>query len=437
MGFVRFSENGYEYLDTSYNVQFAENKCHFHLFDYVASDLSKLPELMEGYISEIMDPVTLKLRSDSGDSSRICEIQKLLKASHPYYSCEGDKAIFEEIGTFFNRLLVYTGFDRSRYQTKHVFQKRWYQKRISALIPKSLLSSGEYPPGYSPEELYIKYHNWVCPPFVDPQIEEYLTCGVPRKRPIPFSDELYTHSFISNILYLILDSSVQGMDKLSIQQRYWLFGNIFRYSNSNLGATRRFFFFQPASFRDNHDRSDEVEYLCALDDLFRPLRKLSGLNIGRDGIEESMNGVFAAAIDRAKQETNAKIYEEYKIDNLQQLLYLEIMAMIHAGVTIRKCKNCSRYFVPENRKRVYCDRIDNLGQRCADVGQKASFRKKVEQEPALAAYNRAYKTHYKRRQDKKMSPTDFEKWCREAKEKLGQVRADKLNFSDFQTWLRQ
>ena len=127
---------------------------------------------------------------------------------------------------------------------------------------------------------------------------------------------------------------------------------------------------------------------------------------------------------------------EYEVDDLRQLAYLEILLMIQEDTMIKKCKRCGKYFVVTNRNVAYCERVDESGVRCSEVGSHQNFQKKMASDEALQIYNRAYKTHHARVRKGAMSKEDFRLWYKEAKAKLEQVRAGELDIDNFQRWLK-
>ena len=57
----------------------------------------------------------------------------------------------------------------------------------------------------------------------------------------------------------------------------------------------------------------------------------------------------------------------------------------------------------------YCERpVDDSGKTCRDIGSLRAYRKRQKQDPAVSAYNRAYKTHYARIKYKTMTREEFQ-----------------------------
>ena len=113
---------------------------------------------------------------------------------------------------------------------------------------------------------------------------------------------------------------------------------------------------------------------------------------------------------------------------------------------LTKCELCSKPFVANNRRIGYCDRIapefEGIKQsgneyRCSSVGTRRKFQSRLHEDEDLAAYNRAYKTHFARVKNGKMTETAFIEWRITAKIRLSLVRQGKLDSSDFKKWLKE
>lgn len=416
MLYAEFRDTKYECFDRNYDLLFTSDETHNHLFEYVAKDLSSLPILFEQYISNIMDTTTIKLKKNQGNDDDILKVEKKIKSIHPYYKWEYKEIIVSEIVDYFNSLLVYL---------HHKLSKDAYYEMIHVLIPSSFVSD---PTDYY--DFYNIYAKWMGLE-IDDDIE-ISTLNVPQQKPQGFIKEISTQNTISNMLYFILDIAAPNIEKLTISQRTSLYGNIFQRDYESMPIIKRTSF-APIRFRNN----TSITNMYKINDIFNPLNNLKHLNIAYNGIPASMTKSLNAAIEYVSNIKTTKVYEEYEINSLHELLFLEILSMIQASTMIRKCKNCGKYFIVDNRKTVYCDRIDESGICCSAVGSKRTFNQKVEQDEALKIYTRAYKTHHARVRKKKMSQDNFSIWCAEAKANLEKTRNGELDISTFQEWLKK
>lgn len=435
---VKFDGVRYSCFNNSRYFLFSSSNLHDELFDYIARDISKLTTLLEQYFAKRMDIATFELSSMQHDNEELEEIKAILIQAHPYYKYEYKNVILNAIGEYFNSLLKYA-VASYRMSSNRITQE-WHRERFVCLTREVLSKHESYPDNLGPASFFGKFQNWAKDEHPDPseEQEETFLINVPSQEPIAFINEITTQKMIANMLYFVLDIDAPDIYHLSIPQRAWLYGNTFRaaYSQSMLKVTEQLSFFQQPRFYPG-DRTQEAEYAGKLYDIFSPLYALSSVNVANDGIDENMVSHFKTAIGYAEQISSAQVYREYEVDSLRQLLYLEVLTMIQDGTMIRKCKNCGKYFVVTNRKTAYCDRTNESGQLCSAVGSRLSFQKKMANEEELKMYNRAYKTHFARVKSGKMTKAELNEWCAEAKGKLAQVRAGKLDIPTFQTWLKK
>ena len=441
MAYIGFNCNGYEYFDKENYIMFSSDNTHNHLFEYADKDLSRLPLLFEQYISKKMDITNLELKEYRNNDEEIAAIRDILASAHPYYEIEYKKVIIDAIGTYFNTLLVYLVYRKNRIisipASQNEQEKDWYIKKITHLMPSSLTKKSLYPDGSYPADFYNAYTKWLGD-YAGTEIEESFIINIPSKEPLGFYKEIYTQKTICNMLYFILDISAKNMYSLTLPQRIWLYNNIFNTMRSQpfISAEHHFLFQPPTQYSAGDNCNERKSCNNMMYDKFEPLFSFRELNLYHDEIPTNMMDSFMSAINFAKEITDSGIYEEYEVNDISQLLHLEVLFMINSKIVIKKCKNCGKYFVVNDRKKAYCDRVYESGKTCSAIGSKRSFQKKMEKEPALNLYNRAYKTHHARIRNKKMSMENFSIWSKEAKEKLDDVRSGKLDIEAFQKWLK-
>lgn len=438
MAYVGFNRNGYEYLDKENVILFSSDNTHNHLFEYIDMDLSQLPVLLRHYISKKMDVTNLELKEYSDNDEEITAIKEILLLAHPYYQIEYKKVIINAIGKYFNTLLVYLFYKKGSVFYNEL-NEELYIKKIIHLMPSTLVKESCYPNGSYPLDFYNNYRSWIGDHiFAGTEIEESII-SVPQKEPSGFDDEINTQRTLSNLLYFILDISVDNMRSLTLSQRIWIYNNIFNTASDQplISATHCFLFQSPVRYLAGHDYSEQIDLKAKAYDKLSPLFAFRAMNLCRDEVPKEMEDSFISAINFAKGITTDGIYEEYEIDNICQLLYLEVLSMINANIMIKKCRNCGKYFIVNDRKKAYCDRIYNSKGTCSTVGPNLSFQKKMKNEPALDLYNHAYKAHHARVKNKKMSIGDFSLWAEEAKKNLEKVRSGELDITVFKKWLKQ
>lgn len=445
MAFVGFGDNGFDYFNKNNCILFSSDNTHNYLFDYVANDLSCLPKLLEQYVSKRIDTTTFELVKYKNSDEDIIKIKEILISAHPYYKYEYKKAIVKAIGDYYNKLLIYSVFHKKSLTFDCTLEEEWYYQKFHCLISSSLTGAGSYPDGLFPLDFYHKYKAWVgAMGYRKGEIDETFIPNIPSKMPVGFSEELQTQTTIRNLLYFLLDVSAQNIEKLTTSQRVWLYGNMFHKSKklSEMHVTRKLLF-RPPSLYSEKDQAEDPYFLYMnenlkkddkMNDLFRTL---GTLDIVDNGIPTNMINSFNYVIEYAKAVNTTKIYEEYEINNLQELLYLEIIDMVQSETLIKKCENCNKYFVRNDKKKKYCDRIDESGMICSKVAKKKRQEQKYKNDPALKLYHTAYKTHHARRKKGNLTQQEFLLWQEKAQTKLEQVRNGDLDISFFEKWLKK
>ena len=102
---------------------------------------------------------------------------------------------------------------------------------------------------------------------------------------------------------------------------------------------------------------------------------------------------------------------------LADFLYLELGKAIEHGNAPRQCRLCGRWFLHEQGdKTVYCERIapGETEKTCREVGARAVFEKKIQEEETWKIYKRAYKKYYARFMKGNMSREEFNAWVEHA-----------------------
>lgn len=430
MAIVKFTENGYEYSYTGYRLSFLEDKAHNKLFDYVEADLSPISKLLEKYCSRKINLNTFVPSSSSKNVNELIKISTILTTAHPYYQSAIDSIIIKAIVEYFKQMLKYSIHTLDDVRLRFTLTEDWYEKQLVNLIhpllfPKQLSED--------PDDLWREYKRLNDNMYFDSKkdINEIFDISFPMTKPVPFESEIDTQNDIASMLYFILDADAEDINKLSLQQRTFLYSNIFHELTTTVEKLPIYEQRQVSS-----DGYYDVQFTEA-QKIFFSLSPLRGMNLARESVPEKLHETLVSAVKFVAGIPQAKIYGEYEINSLRQLLTLEVLQMIQAGEIIRKCKNCCKYFVIKNNKIIYCNRIDKSGQICSDVGATRAFREKMGQDEALKIYTRAYKTHFARVTKGKMTQQELDDWRKEAKAMLKQVRRGELDIETFKSWLKK
>lgn len=109
----------------------------------------------------------------------------------------------------------------------------------------------------------------------------------------------------------------------------------------------------------------------------------------------------------------SQIYETYKLGDIA---FLEFFKMLENNFKIKKCKNCNKYFILKGDYATdYCDRIPR-GEKftCKKIAAINARKGKINKNPILKEYEKAYKRNHARLSSKKITSDEFYNWTNEA-----------------------
>ncbi|MCX4371808.1 MAG: DUF6076 domain-containing protein [Dysosmobacter sp.] len=109
--------------------------------------------------------------------------------------------------------------------------------------------------------------------------------------------------------------------------------------------------------------------------------------------------------------------ERWTISCLRDFLYLELGKAIDKGNAPRQCRLCGKWFLHEQGdKTVYCECIapGETEKTCREIGARAVFEKKIQEEETWKLYKRAYKKYYARVMKGNMNREEFNAWVEHA-----------------------
>ncbi len=106
---------------------------------------------------------------------------------------------------------------------------------------------------------------------------------------------------------------------------------------------------------------------------------------------------------------------------------------------IKKCQNCGMYFIPSSRlDEIYCDYPKEKGKTCREQGAVQAYNERLKQNKALAEYRRLYQLKSMavgRNKDNKQMKKDFDKWKKNAKDKVNKLKHGVLTEDEVYKWL--
>lgn len=132
-------------------------------------------------------------------------------------------------------------------------------------------------------------------------------------------------------------------------------------------------------------------------------------------------------------ETNATSSSVYTI------LYITLFKFVEENnFIIKKCKNCSKYFITDNPRVNYCNNLFKGKQTCRDIGNQIAQRIKQENDKVYGKYRKMYSRKamlVKRNSDIEVYKKDYENWKKEAKKFMDDIRNEKKTYEEFDKWL--
>ena len=123
---------------------------------------------------------------------------------------------------------------------------------------------------------------------------------------------------------------------------------------------------------------------------------------------------------------------------VRDMIDYSLRSCVERGVTVRRCKNCGRWFPQTGRVSAeYCERPVKYGeQHCREIGSHKRYDDKCKNESIWLAYNRADKTHFARYLKRKMTTAQFEQWSRYTVELRQKAENSEMELADYQKELR-
>jgi hypothetical protein len=271
----------------------------------------------------------------------------------------------------------------------------------------------------------------------------------------------YLQNQLKHQVYWLIDASARYFSKLTLDQRTSLYRRIFprKYGLADLKVLKHTSFSNPhrakmsPQLRSLNTKMGALEAVQndALDPFIQDLEEkkskeaydketrefLAELKDNSVLLDQDLLRDLNQLIEEVISENEPAFYEEYEVHTLYQLLFLELEQIIKNGTIVKRCRQCNRYFITANKNVEYCDNIaEGETLPCSEIGSTRAFLKKLDEDPALKYYNRAYKTHYARKVNGLMKPEQFEVWRDDAKAKLEAVRSGDLDLGEYERWLK-
>ena len=123
--------------------------------------------------------------------------------------------------------------------------------------------------------------------------------------------------------------------------------------------------------------------------------------------------------------------------SILDMIDYSLRSCVERGITVRRCKNCGRYFPQTGRVSAeYCERPVPKGQQtCREAGAFQQWTKKQSDDPVFKAYRKEYKKRFAWIKAGRISDTDFYAWSEQAREMKKKCDREVITLEEFKDWL--
>lgn len=149
----------------------------------------------------------------------------------------------------------------------------------------------------------------------------------------------------------------------------------------------------------------------------------------------------AQLLDSFKNNTMlVSMIDTHQSNDLSAICYAVLEELVKTSNNpIKKCQNCGMYFIPSSRlDEIYCDYPKPNGKTCRDKGAFQAYNERLKKNKALAEYRRLYQLKSMavgRNKDNKQMKKDFEKWKKDAKDRVNKLKHGVLTEDEVYKWL--
>ena len=153
-----------------------------------------------------------------------------------------------------------------------------------------------------------------------------------------------------------------------------------------------------------------------------------------ESIEDLINSV-------ENTDPKLELHHVYTSTKLRSICFTILDQLVRQeNLPIKTCQNCGRYFIPTFRQNeIYCDLKNVDGSpTCKEKGANETYKKSLENSPALLLYRRTYQqkvmTVYRNKENKQLKK-EFEKWKKEAQGRVNKLKHGILTEDEVYEWL--
>lgn len=141
---------------------------------------------------------------------------------------------------------------------------------------------------------------------------------------------------------------------------------------------------------------------------------------------------------------NTEILSSYcfTCTSIIQSLIIELLEIATTeNIEIKKCTNCGKYFVPDNRSdEIYCSNIFENGKTCKEVGHFRTQQKLMKENDDLRIYRNVYQKlllRTRRNPDNDAYEKEFQKFKKKNLELKEKVNNGKITQEEYMEWLNK
>lgn len=223
----------------------------------------------------------------------------------------------------------------------------------------------------------------------------------------------------------------------------YIFNNNKEKRLSKLTNAQRFYIYQNISEEIKNFAND---YICdyTLGFWFNdPTFKSNILNKIKETLSDPLSNEDFLIENMLKNDPDGKkiIGHEYnfKTNNLFAYFYIILYHITLNNVEyIKKCQVCGKYFFSDKNNTLYCNGKYSKDITCKEYGIKTSQKRKENEEPVYGKYRQIYAKKammVKRNPDIEYYKTNYEKWKKETKQFINDIKAGKKTYEEFNKWL--
>ena len=123
--------------------------------------------------------------------------------------------------------------------------------------------------------------------------------------------------------------------------------------------------------------------------------------------------------------------------SIPDMIDYSLRSCVERGITVRRCKNCGRYFPQTGRVSAeYCERPVPKGQQtCREAGAFQQWTKKQSDDPVFQGYRKEYKKRFAWIKAGRITDEQFYAWSEQAREMKKKCDREVITLEEFKDWL--